>query len=63
MYGKYCLLSVDRSNPHITSLNIEARVTSYTDFNYLCWGDDILRILERNESKQPYYTTLINVEN
>ena len=40
------------------SLTIEARVTSYADFIYLCQKDDISRTLEHIESKQPYYTTL-----
>ena len=45
------------------SLIIEVRVTSYTDFIYLCQrqGDDIYRTLERIERNQPYYTILLQI--
>ena len=36
MYGKCRLLSIYRYNPHMTSLIIEARMTSHEDFIYLC---------------------------
>ena len=35
MYGKCRPLSIDRYKPHMTSLIIEARVTTYKDFIYL----------------------------
>ena len=44
----------------MTSLIIDVRVTSYTNFIHLYQGHNISRTLERIESnsKQPYYTTL-----
>ena len=40
----------------MTSLILEARKTPYQDFIFLCLGDDISRILERNLVKQPWFT-------
>ena len=46
----------------MTSLIIEAIVTSYAHSIYLCLGDDIFRILKRIESNPGYCTTLVLVE-
>jgi len=55
---------IDRlKKPKMTSLIIEARVTSYEVFNLSILGDDIFRTLEWIESNQPYYTTLIYKNN
>ena len=44
----------------MTSLIIEARVTPHEVFYLSILGDDIFRTLERIESNQPYYTTLVH---
>ena len=63
MYRTCCLLNMDRYHPLMMSLIIEVRVTSYTDFIYLCQrqGDDISRTSERIERNQPYYTILLQI--
>ena len=45
----------------MTSLIIEAREASYEVYLSIL-GDNIFRILERIESKQPFYTTLQGAE-
>ena len=55
---------IDRlKKPKMTSLIIEARVTSYEVLKLSILGDDIFRTLEWIESNQPYYTTLIYKNN
>ena len=45
----------------MTSLIIEAREATYEVYLSIL-GDNIFRILERIESKQPFYTTLQGAE-
>ena len=47
------------SSPKLDRLKLTRRLFFISDFNLSILGNNIFRTLERIESNQPYYTTLL----